>query len=149
MKKILLTAGLASAVLFGVQAQETPTEPTQEKEMQTQEQTMQEKPESAQQANSNEFDSKSEDMKQITEAELPQEVKDSFANSDLNEGTIEQAFEISGATVARVLESRANASQYPGTELPEKLYQLQVKEEDGTGIIYIGDDGEIISSESM
>ncbi|MEQ9438538.1 MAG: hypothetical protein RIG62_05800 [Cyclobacteriaceae bacterium] len=139
MKKILLSVGFAAAVIFSAQAQEAPTQPEQE----VQEQQMtQEKPQTSQ----DEF--QSEDLKRVTEAELPQEVKDSFEGSEFNEGTIEQAYEISGATVSRVLASRANAPS-PGTEVPEKLYQLQVKEEQGAAILYIGDDGEIIASESM
>ncbi|MEQ9438537.1 MAG: hypothetical protein RIG62_05795 [Cyclobacteriaceae bacterium] len=123
------------------EAKEEMTETTQAMESTTQ--TAQD---TAQNARS-EFNS--QDLKQITEAELPQEVKDSFDGSDFSEATIEQAYEISGATVAQILESRANASQYPGTEVPEKLYQLQVKEKEGAAILYIGDDGEIIASESM
>ncbi len=157
MRKILLTVGISTAVIFGVQAQETPTKTKKEKQ-QTQQQVIEargdvdeetyESEDNVQRTNADATFS-SKDMSSISQADLPKEIMESFENSDYSQGSVDRAYEIDGEALPQILESRANLSMYPGEQLPEKLYILHVSTDEGKGILYIGDDGESIAEEEI
>jgi len=157
MRKILLTAGLATAVIFGVQAQESPNETKKEKQLPQEEMieargdVVEETYESEDnmQRTSAEATFGSEDLASINEADLPKEVMKNFENSDFSQGSLDRAYEIDGAAMPQILEARANLSMYAGEQLPEKLYILHVSNDQGKGILYIGNEGESIAEEEI
>ena len=157
MKKTLLTLGLSTAVIFGIQAQQTPVE-TEQEEQDPQEEVIEARGEAEEETYESEKQVEgtsaktsfsTNDMAQVDKADLPEEVMESFESSDFKEGTIERAYEIDGAAVPQILESRANLSIYAGEQLPETLYIMHVNLDDGQGILYFGDDGESIASEKI
>lgn len=157
MKKTLITVGLLTTIMFGAQAQEAPAK-TELEEQDPQEEVIEargnveeevyESEEQVERAGT-EANFSSEGMAQINEADLPDEVMESFNYSDFKEGTIERAYEIDGAALPQILESRASLSAYAGEQLPEKLYIIHVSTNDDKGILYFGDDGESIASERI
>jgi len=152
MKRILLTVGMSTAVIFGIQAQETTKETEKQEEVieargNTTEEELQSESSEEQMMFPPEF--ASEDMTKISTSELPKEVHESFESSDFNEGSITRAYEITSTAMGVILESRANRTQYTGDQLPDKLYMLHVDTEDGLGILYLGSDGRSIAEEKV
>lgn len=90
-----------------------------------------------------------EGIKEISEADIPQEVKDALKNdTDYKNATIEQAFVLTGAALSQALDEVTTDSTYG--EDYEKMYQLQVGAEDNkSSLIYITEEGEVFAEKEM
>ena len=93
-------------------------------------------------------DSQEAQVETITEADLPEEVTKALEESEYSEGTIENVYLLKEEAVNKLMQSDA-AQTYAGDITPDKIYQLQVKGEDETNILYYDEEGELVGSTSI
>ena len=89
-----------------------------------------------------------EPVQTITEADLPEEVTKAFDESEYSQATIENVYMLDEAAVDKLMDSQG-AAAYGADATPDKVYQLQVKSEDKTNILYYDEQGDLISSTSI
>ena len=89
-----------------------------------------------------------ESVKTISESELPEEVSQAFQDSEYANGSIENVYMLEGVAVDKLMQN--NAEQiYAGEQNPDKIYQLQVKGDDGQNILYYDENGDLLGSASI
>lgn len=89
-----------------------------------------------------------ESVKTISESELPQEVSQAFQDSEYANATIEKVYLLEEEAVNKLMQN--NAEQiYAGDQNPDKIYQLQVKSDEGQNILYYDEEGDLIGSASI
>ncbi len=88
------------------------------------------------------------DVTTITEAELPEEVTNAFKDSEFAKSSIVNVYMLKEGAVDKLLQN--NAEQiYAGEQNPDKIYQLQVKGDDGQNILYYDENGDLMGSSSI
>lgn len=125
MKKIILTLSIAAASFTFVQAQDHA--PAQ----------------SGQQTTSVD----GEGIEQIDVSELPETVNEGMKSSEYKNASIKQAYKLSGMVVSRVLGEESMTIYSSRT--PDKLYLLQVNDNDVSSALYFTEDGELYASTDM
>jgi hypothetical protein len=89
-----------------------------------------------------------QDVMTITEAELPEEVSNAFKDSEFAKASIENVYMLKDLAVDKLLQN--NAEQiYIGEQNPDKIYQLQVKGDEGQNILYYNENGDLLGSASI
>lgn len=154
MKKILLTVGLALAFVVTVNAQEViPSEDQSIDE--TQEEVVEMQGEDSEAAMNQEpsedvatVQTEGEGIKSISQDELPSEVTKGFKNCQFNKGTIEEAFVLDNEAVDKLIEENAD-DIYVESQNPDKIYQLQVKGDEDTNVLYFDEQGELLGSKNI
>jgi hypothetical protein len=88
------------------------------------------------------------DVKTISESELPEEVSQAFQDSEYANASIEKVYMLEEDAVNKLLQN--NAEQiYAGDQNPDKIYQLQVKGDEGQTILYYDENGDLMGSASI
>ena len=92
--------------------------------------------------------SNEESVKTISESELPEEVSQAFQDSEYANASIEKVYMLEEDAVNKLLQN--NAEQiYAGDQNPDKIYQLQVKGDEGQTILYYDENGDLMGSTSI
>ena len=92
--------------------------------------------------------SNEESVKTISESELPEEVSQAFQDSEYANASIEKVYMLEEDAVNKLLQN--NAEQiYAGDQNPDKIYQLQVKSDEGQTILYYDENGDLMGSASI
>jgi hypothetical protein len=123
MKRIIVTLGIAAVTLTAVQAQDQPTEMKDKQEM-----------------------IQGEDIQIMDFSEFPEDVRERFFSSEYENAEIEESYLLKGTALEEVLGQEA-MEIYIGDLPPEKLYVLQISEQDETStVLYYREDGEIYAT---
>lgn len=126
MKRIIVTLGIAAVTLTSVQAQDQPTEMKDKQEM-----------------------IQGEDIQIMGFSEFPEDVRERFSSSEYENAKIEESYLLKGTALEEVLGQEA-MEIYIGDLPPEKLYVLQISEQDETStVIYYREDGEIYATNEL
>ena len=154
MKKIVLTLGFAAASILVVNAQDTP-ETLDQPIDETQEEVVEMQGEDSEAAMNQEpsedvatVQTEGEGIKSISQDELPSEVTKGFKNCQFNKGTIEEAFVLDNEAVDKLIEENAD-DIYVENQNPDKIYQLQVKGDEDTNVLYFDEQGELLGSKNI
>jgi hypothetical protein len=124
MKRIIFSLSLALATVFCVQAQDH---------------DMQDKQEVI----------KGEDIEIKEFSEFPEDVRERFYIGDYKEATIEESYVLKGTALEEVL-GNESMEIYIGDLPPEKLYVLQLSQDDMTStVVYYREDGELYATNEM
>ena len=157
MKKIAMTLGFAIATTLAASAQdanppqEQPIDETQEEvvEMQGENADSPLNQEQGSQDVSQENQSgETEGVASITESELPEEVTKGLQDSEFSQATIEEVYVLDGDAVDKLMQNDAEQF-YIGDQNPDKIYQLQVQDENEKNVLYFDDQGELLGSKSI
>ena len=101
------------------------------------------------QDNSSAMDQSSEEsVKTISESELPEEVSQAFQDSEYANASIEKVYMLEEDAVNKLLQNNAE-QMYIGDQNPDKIYQLQVKGDEGQTILYYDENGDLMGSASI
>lgn len=87
-------------------------------------------------------------VKSITEADLPEEVTQGLQDSEFAQATVEEVYELNELAVDKLMQNDAEQF-YIGDQNPDKLYQLRVKDQEKSSILYFDEQGELLGSKSM
>lgn len=87
-------------------------------------------------------------VKTISESELPQEVSQAFKDSDYAKASVEKVYMLEGVAVDKLMQNNAE-QMYIGEQNPDKIYQLQVKGDEGQTILYYNGNGDLMGSASI
>ena len=125
---------------------ESTTQPADDASTGTMEQPEQQQPQDNTSAmNQQEND---ESVKTISESELPEEVSQAFQDSEYANGSVENVYMLEGVAVDKLMQNNAE-QMYIGEQNPDKIYQLQVKGDEGQTILYYNENGELMGSASI
>lgn len=124
MKKILLTLGIAVASFATLQAQDQPQTQDQQEMIE------------------------GEGIEKIENAQIPQEVHEGLKNSDFKDAKVAEAYILSGAALDKYLEDQS-LEMYIGDQFPDKVYQLQISNDDNPAVVYFTEDGELYASKEL
>ena len=92
--------------------------------------------------------SNEESVKTISESELPEEVSQAFQDSEYANASIEKVYMLEEDAVNKLLQNNAE-QMYIGDQNPDKIYQLQVKGDEGQTILYYDENGDLMGSSSI
>ena len=87
-------------------------------------------------------------VKTISESELPQEVSQAFQDSEYANGSIEKVYMLEDLAVDKLMQNNAE-QMYIGEQNPDKIYQLQVKGDEGQNFLYYDENGDLLGLTSI
>ncbi len=87
-------------------------------------------------------------VKTISESELPEEVTKAFKDGEYAKASIEKVYMLEDEAVDKLMQNNAE-QMYIGEQNPDKIYQLQVKGDEGQNILYYNESGDLLGSASI